>query len=143
MALPEESTPGPGSGCGRPERIRSRAVAFCVGFGPSRSMWARIIAPTAATMSRADVNSNAKRYLVKIKAASELTLVPPALAACRFAGVVSVNARPRVSATSKANAMPNSSAAQRYPRSTSMSESEESRPTSINTNRNKIMMAPV
>ena len=30
-------TPGPGSGCGRPDRIRSRATAFCVGFGSSRS----------------------------------------------------------------------------------------------------------
>ena len=33
MALPEASTPGPGSGWGRPERIRSRATAFWVGLG--------------------------------------------------------------------------------------------------------------
>ena len=61
IELPDESTPGPGSGCGRPERIRSRASAFCVGLGSSRSTCASTIAPTAAMMSSAEVSSKANR----------------------------------------------------------------------------------
>src|SRR5262249_49639209 len=64
-----ESTPGPGSGWGRPERIRARASAFCVGFGSSRSTWASTIAPIAATISSAEVSSKAIRYLVKSRLA--------------------------------------------------------------------------
>src|SRR4051812_9080460 len=84
--LPVERTPGPGSGCGRPERMRSRASDFCVGRGPSRSTWARIIAPTAATISSAEVSSNAKRYLVNSSVAIEWTFAPPAFCLSRSAG---------------------------------------------------------
>ena len=39
--------------------MRSRAIAFWVGFGPSRSTCASTIAPTAATISSAEVSSKA------------------------------------------------------------------------------------
>ena len=42
-------------------RIRSRASDFCVGLGSSRSTCASTIAPTAATISSAEVSSNANR----------------------------------------------------------------------------------
>ena len=42
--------------------------------GPSRSMCASTIAPTAATISSADVSSKANRYLVNSSSAIELTL---------------------------------------------------------------------
>src|SRR5213078_4930730 len=35
IASPEDSTPGPGSGWGRPDRILARATAFWVRFGSS------------------------------------------------------------------------------------------------------------
>ena len=43
-------------------------------------MWARIIAPTAAVMSSAEVTSNANTYLVNSEAAMPCTL-PSSLAA--------------------------------------------------------------
>ena len=58
-------------------------------------------------------------------------------------GVTSVNARPTAPTSSTASPTPNSSAAARWPRSTSTTESELSRPTSISTNRNSIITAPV
>ena len=108
-------------------------------------MWASTIAPTAATISSAEVSSKANRYLVNSSWAMPLTLVP-----YWAVGVVEVlrpvwpvKARPIASATSSAKATPASSAATRWPRSVSTSESDESRPTSISTNRNRIMIAPV
>ena len=61
----------------------------------------------------------------------------------RLTGVVPLKARATASATRTAKPMPDSAAAQRCPRRVSISESEESRPTSISRNKNRIMIAPV
>jgi hypothetical protein len=73
------NTPGPGSGCGRPDRTRSRDSARWPRFSPgSRSTCVSTIAPTAAVMSSAEVSSNANRYLVNSSSATLLTLPLPA-----------------------------------------------------------------
>ena len=60
--LPRAKTPGPGKVCGRAVRNRARESSYCdcFWFG-SRSMCARIIAPTAAVISSALVTSKASR----------------------------------------------------------------------------------
>ena len=65
-----------------------------------------------------------------------------------FASVRSLTAVPRSPRASTeqirpANPMPSTIAAVRCPRSVSISASDESRPTSISTNRNSMMIAPV
>ena len=88
------NTPGPGSGCGRPDRTRSRESVRCPRRSPgSSSTCASTIAPTAAVMSSAEVSSNANRYLVNSSSATLLTLAPLAFCAANPASGVSRNAR--------------------------------------------------
>src|SRR3984957_13612192 len=69
-ALCRAKTPGPGSGVGYPPGPnRSMDISRCVLRRSKRSRCARIIAPTAAVISRALVSSNAHRYCEKISAA--------------------------------------------------------------------------
>ena len=108
---------GPGSGCGRPERMRARGRSpSALGFCPSRSMWASTIAPTAATISSADVSSKANRYLVNSSVGDRSTFEPPRGSACvQVRRRAPVNARRPSSATSSAKPRPNSAAASRWP----------------------------
>lgn len=107
-------------------------------------MKASTIAPSAAVISRAEVSSNGNRYCVKISRPSP-PAAPPAgvYGSSGAAGVTFTSERNNPAAISAASPMPSSVAAIRCPRSTSTTESELSRPTSISTNRNSIMIAPV
>src|SRR5690349_2678329 len=141
------NTPGPGSGEMRSCSPRSRAstVARWPGLACARvCAYASTIAASAAVISSAEVSSKANRYLVKISCPMPGTL-PFQFApfAASPAGMTSVNARPTAATSSTASPTPNSSAAARWQRSTSTTESELSRPTSISTNRKSIITAPV
>ena len=107
-----------------------------------RSTCASTIAPTAAVISSAEVSSKAKTYLVNSSRAMPCTL-PSAFASSSPAAGTPSSARYRPLPTRPAKPSPRTTAATRWPRSVSMSESEASRPTSISTNRNSIMIAPV
>lgn len=140
-------TPGPGMDPTRlPLWKRSSTSSFCVFFDgfPSRPTKARIIAPSAAVISSADVSSNANRYSVK-SFVPRLTTLPPLVvfASARPTGCTEVSARATEPTIRTANPMPSNAAASRWPRMTSTTESELSRPTIISTNRNSIMIAPV
>jgi hypothetical protein len=88
------NTPGPGSGCGRPERTRCRDSTRWVRFSPgSSSTCVRTIAPTAAVMSSAEVSSNANRYLVNSSSATLVTFPPFAFCVASPAIGVSRTAR--------------------------------------------------
>ena len=90
------------------------------------------------------MSSNANRYLVKISLPMPVTLPPaPALPAASPTDGMFVKALPSAPTSSTANPMPKTSAATRWPRSTSTTESELSRPTSMSTNRKSIITAPV
>src|SRR3954453_15693636 len=141
--LPRAYTPGPGSVCGRSVRNRAFDRSFWLRRAPgSRSMCASTIAPTAAVISSALVTSKASRYFVKSSSAIAGMLPAPPFAFSPVA-VRSWVARAMPAPTRPAKPMPRMIAATRWPRSVSTTESEESRPTIISTNRNKIMIAPV
>ncbi|CAM5476813.1 hypothetical protein STENM327S_08319 [Streptomyces tendae] len=99
------------------------------------------MAPTAAVMSRAPVISKAKTYLVKTRDAMPSTL-PFALAWARPVNSVT-EALPMPATSRMPKPSPDSRASQRCPLMVSFSESAAVTPTSITTNRNSIMMAPV
>ncbi len=141
-------TPGPGSGEGRScsPRKRSTTSSFCVFLPllPCRSVNASTIAPTAAVISSAEVSSNGKRYFVKIRRPSPSGPPPVgSVGSIGRAGVTLSSARATPVASSPASPIPSTVATSRCPRRTSTTESELSRPTSISTNRNSIMIAPV
>lgn len=99
------------------------------------------MAPTAAVISRAPVISKANTYLVKMRAARPSTLPfafasPRPLNSVRDALPIPANSRmPKPS--------PQRRASQRWPLMVSFRESAAVTPTSITTNRNNIMIAPV
>ena len=99
------------------------------------------MAPSAAVISSALVISKVQTYLPKMRLATPVTL-PPALAWVSPTGWPNVT--PPTAATSSA---PRPSASSRdahcCPLIVSTSESEESTPTSMRTNRNSIITAPV
>ena len=142
-ALWRAYTPGLGSGvtC-RPARTRACISSRWVGFGVSRSRCVSTIAPSAAVMSRALVTSKAKTYRVKTRCASPVVL-PSALALARPRSGTATMALPMPTISSPAKPSPSTTAAIRCPRSVSTSESDASTPTSMSTNRNSIMTAPV
>src|SRR4051794_6693084 len=142
--LARAKTPGPGRVPARWVRKRARESSFWLCRLPgSRSMWASTIAPTAAVISRALVTSKASRYLVNSSSAIAGMFPAPPVAPFRPATGRSWVARAMPAPTRPANPMPRTIAATRCPRSVSTTESEESRPTSMSTNRKRIMMAPV
>ena len=61
-----------------PDPLARQRLLAALLAGPSRSMCASTIAPTAATISSAEVSSNANRYLVNSSSAIALTLPPSA-----------------------------------------------------------------
>src|SRR6476661_2858265 len=142
--LPRAKTPGPGTVCGRAVRKRARDSSFWLCRLPgSRSMCASTIAPTAAVISSALVTSKASRYLVNNSSAiAGMLPLPPCAPSSPVAGRSCV-ARAMPAPTRPAKPIPRMIAATRCPRRVSTTESDESRPTSISTNKNKIMIAPV
>ena len=100
------------------------------------------MAPSAAVMSRALVISKTQTYWPKISSATPVTL--PVLALTSARPFMS----PRVTAPMAVKSRPpspkaRSSEAHFWPLIVSTSESDESTPTSIRTNRKSIMTAPV
>ena len=92
-------------------------------------------------ISSALVNSNAHRYREKISAAKPSTL-PLALALVSPAKPP-VAALPMAAISRMPKPIPVITAATRWPRSVSFSDSAESTPISISTNKNSIITAPV
>ncbi|CAM5481094.1 hypothetical protein SAURM35S_00112 [Streptomyces aurantiogriseus] len=141
-ALCRAYTPGAGSGgTFVPSRTRCSASSRWVLARSVRSRWVSTMAPTAAVMSRAPVISKAKTYLVKIRAARPSTL-PPALASARPLNSVR-EALPIPATRRMPKPRPQTRASQRWPLMVSFRESAAVTPTSITTNRNSIMIAPV
>src|SRR4051812_14683589 len=135
-------TPGPGSGVGCPPEKRARAISRWVIALADFSLCASTIAPSAAVMSSALVISKAKTYFVNSSRAMPTTL-PSALTSSRPAPPPSPTPLAIAVMSSPAKPRPRTNAASRWPRSVSTSESLESTPTSIRTNRNSIRTAPV
>ena len=144
-ALCRANTPGAGSGAlTGPNAIRRSDSSRWVGLGISRSRWASTIAPSAAVISSAPVISNAQTNLPKISPARAVMFPPSGAELTASSPTAAPNLTPP--STPKIitmNPAPSSAAAKRCPRIVSTSESEESTPTSISTNRNSIITAPV
>src|SRR5699024_2339018 len=142
------NTPSPGFGEGRSYWPRQRAStrSRCVGFPAllCRLVKANTIAPIAAVISRAEVSSNGKRYSVKINRPRPPAPPPSGAAGSSgAAGRMSSSERASAPAIRPASPTPRTAPASRCPRNTSTTESELSLPTSMSTNRNSIMTAPV
>ena len=139
------STPsGPGSVEGRSPRNLARESSRCDCRLPgSRSMCASTMAPTAAVISSALVTSKASSYRENSSPAMAWMLPSAPWAPSRPVTGRSRVARAIPAPTRPAKPTPSTVAAMRCPRSVSTTESEESRPTSMSTNRNRIMIAPV
>lgn len=124
-----------------PLRTRSSACSRCDLFFSTRSRWVSSVAPTAATVSSAPITSKATTYLVNSSEASAGTL-PGALAAPSPLKSPTVTwPIPAISRMPSPSAQ--QAASQRCPFSVSLRESAVLTPTSISTNRNSIMTAPV
>src|SRR5882724_10484819 len=135
------NTPGPGSGEIRSCSPRSRAstVARWPFLAALRDCEkASSMAPSAAVISSAEVSSNGNRYWVNTSRPMPPTLPFAALATPRPTGCTAASELASAPTSSTANARPKIAPASRWPRSTSTTESELSRPTSISTNRNSI-----
>ena len=128
---------------GAQPRLHRRPLAALVVLRGSAT-WASTIAPSAAVISSAEVSSNAKRYLVKISCAMPGTLPLRSVApAARPTGVTSVSARP--TAADQQHGEPEAEQQRGDPLAAQHLDDRvgASRPTSISTNRNSIMIAPV
>src|SRR3954451_11775048 len=136
------NTPGPGSGVGWPLEKRARAISRCVIALADFSLCASTMAPSAAVMSSALVISKAKTYFVNSSRAMPTTL-PSALTSSSPAPPPSPTPLAMAVMSRPANPSPSTNAARRWPLSVSTSESLESTPTSMSTNRNSISTAPV
>src|SRR5882757_473851 len=141
-ALCRAYTPGAGIGVTMPPSLNRCTDSICwVRRSPMRSRWVSTMAPSAAVISRPLVTSKANTYLVKISVASASTL-PLALVRSRPWNVP-MAALPNPASSRMPKPSPASMAAMRCPRMVSISESAESTPTTMSTNRNSIMTAPV